>query len=119
MITATLVAAGGFALALSLGAPDWLAVIISLLLFFCTLPFAMLTDHVGRRRDSEERKIRALEKIARNGWMKNGPPPKEMVRPRPPPVPPQGGSGTVYKDDRAIIIDNRQVNIYNGIKPKE
>lgn len=93
--------------------PSKFALVIAVVLFFCTLPFACIFGAMDNRADREERGIKALETMARNSR-------RRPKRPRSPErVPHQGEHSTVYKDDRAVIIDNRQVNIYNGEKPKE
>jgi hypothetical protein len=105
-ITSLIVAVIGYVAASGLGAPDWLAQAVSVGLFFCTLPFALLFGSIGNAVDRSERKTRALERMARDGRGQQAPRPEYPV-PR-----------LTVKDDRVVIIDNRQVNIYNGEKAK-
>ena len=83
-----------------------------------SIPFSIIFGWAERSERREEERNEALEDIAYGVRRGGGYSPRKQ-RSTGEPIPPKGGSGTVYKDDRAVIIDNRQVNIYNGVKPRE
>ena len=82
-----------------------LAIGIAAAVFVISIPFSVIFGWAERSARRADERNEALEEIAQKI------------------VPPTGGSGTqrktFIKDDRAVFIDNRQVNIYNGVKPKE
>lgn len=111
MIRSVIIFALVFFLLLFFGVPAKIAAGIGSAVFVISIPFSLIFGWAERSERRAEERNESLREIAR----------KEHKRL---PVPPMGGSGTrpvkrVYKDDRAIIIDNRQVNIYNGIEPRE
>ena len=105
MIRSAIIFAVVFFLLLFVGVPASIAVGIGSAVFVLSIPFSLLFGWAERRTRQADERNEALEDIAQRI------------------VPPTGGSGTqrktFIKDDRAVFIDNRQVNIYNGAKPKE
>ena len=109
MIRSAIIFAVVFFLLLLAGVPAKVAVGIGSAVFVISIPFSMLFGWAERSERRAEERNESLHEIAR----------KESKRV----IPPTGGSGTrrkrVYRDDRVVIVDNRQVNIYNGVEPKE
>lgn len=105
MIRSAIIFAVVFFLLLFVGVPASIAAGIGSAVFVLSIPFSLLFGWAERRTRQADERNEALEEIAQRI------------------VPPTGGSGTqrktFIKDDRAVFIDNRQVNIYNGVKPKE
>ena len=105
MIRSVIIFAVVFFLLLFVGVPASIAAGIGSAVFVLSIPFSLLFGWAERRTRQADERNEALEEIAQRI------------------VPPTGGSGTqrktFIKDDRAVFIDNRQVNIYNGVKPKE
>ena len=105
MIRSAIIFAVVFFLLLFVGVPASIAAGIGSAVFVLSIPFSLLFGWAERRTRQADERNEALEDIAQRI------------------VPPTGGSGTqrktFIKDDRAVFIDNRQVNIYNGVKPKE
>ena len=111
MIVALVDGAIAYIVVRSFGASSGVALFVAILFFLCTLPFAMFFGAIGRKEDRDEERNEALREICRKvgrtkRFSSNTPNlsqvPKHTVR-----------------DDRVVIVDNRQVNIYNGTKPKE
>ena len=105
MIRSAIIFAVVFFLLLFVGVPASIAAGVGSAVFVLSIPFSLLFGWAERRTRQADERNEALEDIAQRI------------------VPPTGGSGTqrktFIKDDRAVFIDNRQVNIYNGTKPKE
>lgn len=105
MIRSAIIFAVVFFLLLFVGVPASIAAGVGSAVFVLSIPFSLLFGWAERRTRQADERNEALEDIAQRI------------------VPPTGGSGTqrktFIKDDRAVFIDNRQVNIYNGVKPKE
>ena len=105
MIRSAIIFAVVFFILLLVGVPASIAAGVGSAVFVLSIPFSLLFGWAERRTRQADERNEALEDIAQRI------------------VPPTGGSGTqrktFIKDDRAVFIDNRQVNIYNGAKPKE
>lgn len=76
-----------------------------------SIPFSIIFGWAERSERRAEERNEALEDIAqqtRRRTHRSGDTTPKVVH-----------RDLVLKDDRAVIIDNRQVNIYSGIKPRE
>ena len=112
MITALVVAILGYVVLVGAGVPsDW-AIGIAALLFFCTWPFAAVINAFGRAEDRRDREVDAIEHVAYDRHIRRSKRGGEATLPTAQPK-------VVFRDDRVVINDNRQVNIYNGDTPKE
>ena len=109
MIRSVIIFAVVFFLLFFAGVPAKVAAGIGSAVFVISIPFSVLFGWAERNERRAEERNESLREITR----------KEHTRV----IPPTGGSGAqhkrVYRDDRVVIVDNRQVNIYSGVEPKE
>ena len=111
MIRSAIIFAVVFFLLLFVGVPASIAAGIGSAVFVLSIPFSLLFGWAERRTRQADERNEALEDIA-IGVRKTG-----RFRSDIPNI--AAAPKTFIKDDRAVFIDNRQVNIYNGVKPKE
>ena len=103
MIRSAILFAVVFFLLLFVGVPANIAAGIGSAIFVLSIPFSLIFGWAERSRRQAEDRNEALADIAR-GIEESGR--NDRVR--------SAGPCKIIKDDRAVFIDNRQVNIYNG-----
>ena len=106
MIRSFIIALVVFFLLFFAKAPVELAIGIAATVFVISIPFSVIFGWAERSARRADERNEALEDIARGVRMSG-----RFRSDRPNTV---SGPRTIVKDDRAVIIDNRQVNIYNG-----